>query len=146
MSLIRCYYLVSSNRLYIASKYFFTMWNFFRWPQSGLFYLLVSFYRTYKYPSTQINSHPPLVCETRSLGTVSRWLFRYATTDTPLKLWNYCILQFFFQEFQKRFEIFRENMKKVQFLRETEWGTGKYGASPFADMVNKCVTSYLGDL
>ena len=52
----------------------------------------------------------------------------------------------FFQEFQKRFEIFRENMKKVQFLRETERGTGKYGASPFADMVNKCVTSYLGDL
>ncbi len=25
-------------------------------------------------------------------------------------------------------------MKKVQFLRETERGTGKYGASPFADL------------
>jgi cathepsin F len=25
-------------------------------------------------------------------------------------------------------------MKKVQFLKETERGTGKYGASPFADL------------
>jgi cathepsin F len=40
----------------------------------------------------------------------------------------------FCQEYQKRFEIFRENMKKVQFLKETERGTGKYGASPFADL------------
>ena len=30
-----------------------------------------------------------------------------------------------FDEYQKRFGIFKENMQKVQFLRETERGTGK---------------------
>ena len=30
-----------------------------------------------------------------------------------------------FDEYQKRFGIFKENMQKVQFLSETERGTGK---------------------
>ena len=39
-----------------------------------------------------------------------------------------------FAEYQKRFVIFKENMQKVQFLRETERGTGIYGATRFADL------------
>ena len=33
--------------------------------------------------------------------------------------------------------IFRENMEKVQFLRETERGTGKYGPTIFADLTEE---------
>ena len=39
-----------------------------------------------------------------------------------------------FEEYQQRFGIFKENMKKVQFLRETERGTGIYGATRHADL------------
>ena len=39
-----------------------------------------------------------------------------------------------FEEYQKRFGIFKENMVKVQFLRETERATGVYGATKFADL------------
>jgi len=39
-----------------------------------------------------------------------------------------------FGEYQRRFQIFKENMLKVQFLRETERGTGIYGGSRFADL------------
>lgn len=37
-------------------------------------------------------------------------------------------------EYKKRYAVFRDNMKKVQFLRETEQGTGEYGATPLADL------------
>jgi len=39
-----------------------------------------------------------------------------------------------FEEYQKRFGVFKENMQKVQFLRETERGTGVYGGTKFADL------------
>jgi len=38
------------------------------------------------------------------------------------------------KEYKKRYGIFRENMKKVQFLQETEQGTGVYGANSLADV------------
>ena len=38
------------------------------------------------------------------------------------------------EEFKQRYAIFRDNMKKVQFLRETELGTGEYGATAMADL------------
>jgi C1A family cysteine protease len=37
-------------------------------------------------------------------------------------------------EYRERYKIFKSNMKKVQFLRETERGTGAYGATQFADL------------
>lgn len=37
-------------------------------------------------------------------------------------------------EYDYRFNVFKENMKKVQFLRETERGTAHYGASIFAHL------------
>ena len=40
-------------------------------------------------------------------------------------------------EYQKRFGIFKENMKKVQFLRETEQGTGEYGPTFFSDLTDE---------
>lgn len=39
-----------------------------------------------------------------------------------------------FEQYQKRYTIFKENMLKVQFLKETERGTGTYGATKFADL------------
>nr|AKO90278.1 cathepsin F [Tigriopus japonicus] len=48
-------------------------------------------------------------------------------------------------ELKLRFRIFRENMKKVQFLRETEQGTAKYGPTQFSDLtVEEFKTQYLG--
>jgi len=48
-------------------------------------------------------------------------------------------------EYQKRFTIFKENMKKVQFLQETELGTGVYGATHLADITeHEFKTNYLG--
>ena len=41
------------------------------------------------------------------------------------------------KEYGRRYKIFKQNMKKVQFLRETERGTGQYGVTPFADMTEK---------
>jgi len=38
------------------------------------------------------------------------------------------------EEFRRRFHIFRANMKKVQYLQETEQGTAKYGPTRFADL------------
>jgi len=40
-------------------------------------------------------------------------------------------------EYKRRYRIFRENMEKVQFLRETERGTGKYGPTIFADLTEE---------
>jgi len=40
-------------------------------------------------------------------------------------------------EYKKRYGIFRENMKKVQFLQETELGTGIYGATHLADLTSE---------
>ncbi|XP_059087882.1 cathepsin L-like [Tigriopus californicus] len=48
-------------------------------------------------------------------------------------------------ELKLRFRIFRQNMKKVQFLTETEQATGKYGASQFSDLTaQEFKTNYLG--
>jgi len=38
------------------------------------------------------------------------------------------------EEYKKRYGIFRENMKKVQFLTQTEQGTGVYGSNHLADI------------
>jgi len=37
-------------------------------------------------------------------------------------------------EYKRRYKVFKQNMKRVQFLRETERGTGQYGVTEFADM------------
>jgi C1A family cysteine protease len=37
-------------------------------------------------------------------------------------------------EYDEKFAIFRENMKKVQFLSDTERGTAFYGTTKFADL------------
>ena len=44
-----------------------------------------------------------------------------------------------------RYAIFRSNMKKVQFLQETEQGTATYGATHLADLtpgMNGLATKY----
>jgi len=49
------------------------------------------------------------------------------------------------EEFKRRYAIFRDNMKKVQFLRETELGTGEYGATALADITEtEFKQNYLG--
>jgi cathepsin F len=40
------------------------------------------------------------------------------------------------EELRRRFHIFRANMKKVQYLQETEQGTAKYGPTQFADLTS----------
>jgi len=41
------------------------------------------------------------------------------------------------EEYKKRYGIFRANMKKVQFLEETELGTATYGATRMADLTEQ---------
>merc|ERR1719206_1618557 len=38
------------------------------------------------------------------------------------------------KEYKYRYGVFKQNMKKVQFLQETELGTGQYGATAVADL------------
>jgi cathepsin F len=38
------------------------------------------------------------------------------------------------EEHQYRLGVFKENMKKVKFLQDTEQATGVYGATIFADL------------
>ena len=38
------------------------------------------------------------------------------------------------KEFKKRYAVFQDNMKKVQFLRKSEQDTGEYGITTFADL------------
>lgn len=40
-------------------------------------------------------------------------------------------------EHQKRFRIFRANLKKIKALQDTEQGTGVYGPNMFADLSGK---------
>ena len=40
-------------------------------------------------------------------------------------------------EYKRRYKIFKQNMKMVQFLRETERGTGEYGETEFADLTQE---------
>ena len=40
-------------------------------------------------------------------------------------------------EYKRRYKVFRQNMKKVQFLRETEKGTGEYGVTEFSDLTEE---------
>jgi len=37
-------------------------------------------------------------------------------------------------EEQKRFQIFKNNMKVARHIEQYDLGTAKYGASPFADL------------
>ncbi|CAB3374118.1 Hypothetical predicted protein [Cloeon dipterum] len=49
------------------------------------------------------------------------------------------------EEFHRRYRIFRANMKKIQYLQETEQGTAKYGPTRFADMTSEeFKKNYLG--
>ena len=49
------------------------------------------------------------------------------------------------EEFKRRYTIFQDNMKKVQFLRETELGTGEYGATALSDLTEtEFKQNYLG--
>jgi len=41
------------------------------------------------------------------------------------------------EEYKKRYGIFRANMKKVQFLQDTELGTGTYGATRMSDLTEQ---------
>merc|ERR1719410_1021231 len=47
-------------------------------------------------------------------------------------------------EYKFRYGIFRDNMKKVQFMRETDQGTAEYGATEFADMTETEFKQHLG--
>lgn len=47
-------------------------------------------------------------------------------------------------EYKVRYGVFRENMKKVQFLTETEQGTAQYGATEFADLTETEFKQRLG--
>lgn len=40
-------------------------------------------------------------------------------------------------EYDSRYQIFRENMKRVQFLMETEQGTATYGPTEFSDLTEE---------
>ena len=48
------------------------------------------------------------------------------------------------REYKHRYEVFRQNMKKVQFLRESEQGTAEYGHTIFADLTEMEFKQYLG--
>ena len=48
------------------------------------------------------------------------------------------------KEYKHRYEVFRQNMKKVQFLRESEQGTAEYGHTIFADLTEMEFKQYLG--
>ena len=41
------------------------------------------------------------------------------------------------EELQKRFRVFRANMKKANILQQTEQGTAKYGVTMFSDLTSK---------
>ncbi|XP_075223073.1 cathepsin F-like isoform X2 [Lycorma delicatula] len=41
------------------------------------------------------------------------------------------------KEFEKRFHIFKANLKKISFLQKNELGTAKYGVTEFADLSKK---------
>lgn len=47
-------------------------------------------------------------------------------------------------EYKRRFNIFRDNMKKVRLLNKHEQGTGKYGVTQFADLSPEEFSVYLG--
>ena len=47
-------------------------------------------------------------------------------------------------EYKLRYGVFRDNMKKVQFLRETDQGTAEYGATEFADLTETEYKQHLG--
>ena len=48
------------------------------------------------------------------------------------------------EEYKYRYSVFRDNMKKVQFMTETEQGTAKYGATVFADLTEAEFKQQLG--
>ena len=47
-------------------------------------------------------------------------------------------------EYKFRYGVYKENMKKIQFLRETERGTASYGATEFADLTETEYKERLG--
>nr|XP_045592804.1 cathepsin F-like isoform X2 [Procambarus clarkii] len=47
-------------------------------------------------------------------------------------------------EFKKRFNIFRQNMKKVHILQQNERGSAKYGPTKFADLTEQEFRKMLG--
>ena len=47
-------------------------------------------------------------------------------------------------EYKLRYGVYRDNMKKVQFLRETDQGTAEYGATEFADLTEAEYKQHLG--
>jgi len=48
------------------------------------------------------------------------------------------------KEYKLRYGVFKDNMKKVQFLRESEQGTAEYGATEFSDLTEMEFKQYLG--
>ncbi|XP_044731291.1 uncharacterized protein LOC123294240 [Chrysoperla carnea] len=47
-------------------------------------------------------------------------------------------------EYKRRFNIFKQNMKKIKELNQYEQGTAKYGTTMFTDMTRKEFEQYLG--
>jgi len=47
-------------------------------------------------------------------------------------------------EWERRFQIFRQNYKTIKILRETEQGTARYGFTEFVDMSREEFRNYLG--
>ena len=60
--------------------------------------------------------------ELQSLGSFHRFMETHGRNYSSKK------------EYKHRYEVFRQNMKKVQFLRESEQGTAEYGHTIFADL------------
>jgi len=48
------------------------------------------------------------------------------------------------KEYKHRYGVFKENMKKVQFLRESEQGTAEYGPTFFSDLTEMEFKQYTG--
>lgn len=48
-----------------------------------------------------------------------------------------------FTEKKARFQVFRDNLKKIKFLNDHEKGTARYGATQFADLTGKYSLTYI---
>ena len=70
--------------------------------------------------------------ELQSLGSFHRFIETHGRNYSSKK------------EYKHRYGVFKQNMKKVQFLRESEQGTAEYGHTIFADFTEMEFKQYTG--
>ena len=70
--------------------------------------------------------------ELQSLGSFHRFMETHGRNYSSKK------------EYKHRYGVFKQNMKKVQFLRESEQGTAEYGHTIFADFTEMEFKQYTG--